>query len=169
MGISEWNWSILHIWQVTKRYKWFTLSTFIPKIKENRNTRCKFFKLEISCVLQTLKSISENLMASWKNHFDNYIFCRQSGVIPGNGKLWCMDKLEWTMFINLNQRTLDVIANIIFNYHLFCLCFFARLQKNSKRHCNYCWVLAFCSTWFWLATATRMSMLPRRPSTKVAE
>ena len=118
MGISDWNWSILHIWLVMKRYKWFTLFTFISKIKENRNIWCKFFKLEISWISQTLKSISENLMASWKNYFDNYIFCWQSGVVPGFGKLWCMDELEWTMFINLNQRTLDVIADIIFNYHL---------------------------------------------------
>ena len=66
MGISDWNWSILHIWLVRKRYKWFTLFTFISKIKENRSTRCKFFKLEISCKLQTLKFFSENLMASWK-------------------------------------------------------------------------------------------------------
>ena len=55
-------------------------------------------------------------------------FCRQSGVVPGFGKLWCMDELGWTMFINLNQRTLDVIANIIFNYHLF-FCFISTNQN----------------------------------------
>lgn len=50
-------------------------------------------------------------------------FCRQSGLVPGFRKLWCMDELEWTMLINLNQRTLDVIVSIIFNYYLFCLTF----------------------------------------------
>ena len=69
-----------------------------------------------------IANLEENFMASWI-FFDNYNFCMQSGVVPGFVKLWCMDELEWTMFINLNQRTLDLIVSIIFKYYLFCLTF----------------------------------------------
>ena len=100
MGISDWNWSILHIWLVMKRYKWFTLFTFISKIKENRNIWCKFFKLEISWISQTLKSISENLMASWKNYFDNYIFLL---AVRGGPWVWKVMMHGWTRMDNVYQ------------------------------------------------------------------
>ena len=50
--------------------------TFHIFFKDQRKSKhmMQIFKLEIACILQTLKSISENLMASWKNYFDNYIF-----------------------------------------------------------------------------------------------
>ena len=77
MGISDWNWLILRIWLAMKRYKGFTLFTFISKIKENRNTWCKFFKLEISCKFANPEVSFREFDGFMKNYFDNYIFWRQ--------------------------------------------------------------------------------------------